>query len=198
MFTGIVQDVGTLRETRSLDDGQRYRIEHEAGLLDEGSPGSSVAVNGVCLTATELDPDGFWTDVSSESLEKTNLSELEVGRSVNLEPSLRVGDELGGHFVSGHVDTTTEVTALENRGDFHVLTVRVPGEYGPYLAPKGSVTLDGISLTINRVDETEMSIRIVPHTYRETRLQALSTGDRVNLEVDMLARYVYNIVNNDR
>lgn len=197
MFTGIVRDVGTIREIRSLDDGRRFKVKMKSELLEQASTGSSIAVNGVCLTATDLGSDFFWTDVSAESLEKTNLSQLDSGDSVNLEPSLRAGDELGGHFVSGHVDTTTEIVLLEDRGDFYDLKVRVPENYRPYLAPKGSVTLDGISLTINRIDEVGMNIRIVPHTYRETRLEALEPENLLNLEVDMLARYVYNIVEND-
>jgi riboflavin synthase len=196
LFTGIVRDVGTIRKIRSLDDGRRFRIETEAQLIEESSPGSSIAVNGVCLTATDLESESFWTDVSTESLEKTNLNRLDSGDLVNLEPSLRVGDELGGHFVSGHVDATTEILILEDRGDFHDLKVRVPESYGSYLAPKGSVTLDGISLTINQLDEDGMNVRIVPHTYRETRLRTLESGSPLNLEVDMLARYVYNIIDN--
>ncbi len=197
LFTGIVRGVGIVREIRPLDDGLRFQIKSETEFLEEVSTGSSIAVNGVCLTATDLESETFWTDVSTESLEKTNLNQLNSDDLVNLEPSLTVGDELGGHFVFGHVDTTTKILNLEDRGDFHDLKVGVPGQYRSYLAPKGSVTLDGISLTINQVSQEGMNIRIVPHTYRETRLRTLESGDLVNLEVDMLARYVYNIVSND-
>jgi riboflavin synthase len=199
MFTGIVQAVGRLGAVSSLEDGRRFRVEASTGMLRELDKGASVAVSGVCLTVTDFDgEDGFRTDVSGETLSKTTLSEYEPGDRVNLEPSLKVGDELGGHFVFGHVDATVEITTLEERGDFYELGVRLPDEYQPYVAPKGSVALDGISLTVNRVDGNEISLRIIPHTYQNTRIKALEPGKDMNFEVDMLARYVYTSLRNTR
>lgn len=198
MFTGIVRDVGTVVSSEPLaEEGRRVAVEARA--LSEWRSdrslgiGSSVAVDGACLTVTELEGERFVTEVSGETLRRTTLSDRRVGDRVNLEPSLRVGDEVGGHFVLGHVDTTVPVNTLEDRGDFHDLVVEVPPEYRRFVAPKGCVALDGISLTVNRVDEDGcVRVRIVPHTYRRTALADRHAGAAVNLEVDMLARYLYH------
>ncbi|MFB6347706.1 MAG: riboflavin synthase [bacterium] len=191
MFTGLIEAVGTIREQEKLEDGVRYFIETE--LYSGKAPvGGSVSVSGVCLTVTDPETDGFWVDVSGETLDKTTMSTLSTDDSVNLEPSLKVGDELGGHFVFGHVDTTVPIKTLEKRGDFHELKVQLPEKVRPFVAPKGSIALDGISLTVNEINDGLASIRIIPHTYRETRLRTASEGESMNLEVDMLARYVYN------
>lgn len=191
MFTGLVEDVGTIKERKELEDGIRVFVESSLLPEDRDNLGNSVAVSGVCLTVTEEDDTGFWVDVSQETLEKTTLSETGVDDLVNLETSLCVGDEIGGHFVFGHVDTTVSVRTFEERGDFHQLEVELPDSYRPLVAPKGSLALDGISLTVNEVHDGYIAVRIIPHTYRNTRLRNLESGDRMNLEVDMLARYVY-------
>lgn len=199
MFTGIVRAGGRVDEVSTLEDGRRFRIEAPPGMLEDLDEGASVAVSGVCLTVTDFDgEDGFRADVSEETLTKTTLDEYAGGDPVNLEPSLKVGDELGGHFVFGHVDATVEVTTLEERGDFHELRVRLPEEYRPYVAPKGSVALDGISLTVNRIEGNELSLRIIPHTYENTRIKVLEPGKNMNFEVDMLARYVYTSLRSTR
>lgn len=192
MFTGLIEDVGSILERKPIDDGVRLFIETSLLPEDGDTAGNSVAISGVCLTVTDQQPEGFWADVSAETLEKTTLSEVSVGDSVNLETSLTVGDEVGGHFVFGHVDDTVRIETLEERGDFHQLEIDLPGAYRPYVARKGSIALDGISLTVNEIEQGIVGIRIIPHTYRETRLRDLQAGDEMNLEVDMLARYVYN------
>lgn len=197
MFTGIVRAVGRVKGISSLEDGRRFHLRAPSGMTGELDEGASIAVSGVCLTVTNFaGEDGFRADVSGETLSKTTLSEYEPGEQVNLEPSLKVGDELGGHFVFGHVDATVEVTTLEERGDFYELRVRLPEEYRPYVAPKGSVALDGISLTVNRVEGDELYVRIIPHTYQNTRIKTLEPGKDMNFEVDMLARYVYTSLRN--
>lgn len=192
MFTGIIQDLGTLTKIKDLDDGRRMLIKPEDAQFEENYElGSSVAVDGVCLTVAELVAGGFWVDVSEESLSASNLAQRNRDDVVNLEPSLVVGDELGGHFVFGHVDNTVPVEGLSSRGDFYELEVEIPEEQKPFVARKGSLALDGVSLTVNDVSNNIVSIRIVPHTYENTRIKALEPGMNMNLEVDMLARYVY-------
>ncbi len=201
MFTGIVNSVGTLREIdRTGRGGRRFRVvfdpdEHEE---ERDIPsGASVLVDGVCLTASQPVEGGFWADVSEETLDTTTLRDRSEGDPVNLEPALRVGDEMGGHFVTGHVDEAVEIETFTPRGDYHDLTVRFSPDYRRFIAPKGSVALDGISLTVNDVTEETCTIRIVPHTFRMTTLSTRKPGDRMNLEVDMISRYVYNYLSTE-
>lgn len=194
MFTGIVRDIGKIeRIYSSPGEGLEYTVSfHPETFGDVPAEGDSIAVDGVCLTATGVDGDRFRADVSDETLKRTTLSRLGEGDTVNLEPSLSAGDEIGGHFVFGHVDDVVEVSSLVSRDDYHDLTVTFSPEYRPMFARKGSVALDGISLTINEVTEDSLTVRIVPHTMEQTVLSDRGTGDYLNLEVDMLARYVYN------
>lgn len=190
MFTGIIQSAGIIAEIRPLAAGQRMRI-----LCPELQParwqdGDSVAVAGCCLTALELDAQGFSADLSAETLARTSLGSLEQGQRVNLEPAMAVGDRLGGHLVSGHVDGLAELIRLESAGESHLLRFRVPDRLSRYIAEKGSVTLDGVSLTVNEVEGSEFEVNIIPHTWDVTTLGRLAPGDRVNLEIDLLARYL--------
>ncbi len=196
MFTGLIRTVNPILRTELIEDGRRLLVEYQQGdFEDHGlSMGSSVSVNGVCLTVSRFESGGIRMDVSEETLEKTTFSTLEDGDLVNLEPSLCVGDELGGHFVFGHVDTTVSVDELDERGDFYNLAVTVPEKFRPYVTSKGSVALDGISLTVNRCNGEKIYIRIIPHTFENTRIKELEPGMSMNLEVDMLARYVYTSI----
>lgn len=194
MFTGIIKSLGTISNIKTIDSGRRFIIStDDSNITGDLRNGDSIAVDGVCLTVTDLDGNTFGVDLSEETLDKTTMSEKTEGERVNLEPSLSVGDPMGGHFVFGHVDTTVRVDSLEKKGEFYRLSVEVPRDFRQFLARKGSVALDGISLTINSVDNDKMSIRIIPHTYEKTRIRELDSGSRMNLEVDMVARYVYNI-----
>ncbi len=204
MFTGIVTDVGTILATRKQGD-MRVRIatRYDPSGID---PGASIACDGVCLTVVDrgfLDeaadaPAGmagwFDVDVSAETLARTAIGRgpkpWAAGRPVNLERALRVGDELGGHIVSGHVDGVAEVVALAPEGDSLRVTLRAPEALAPFIAPKGSVALDGTSLTVNEVEGCTFGINLIPHTRAVTRWGAVEKGDLVNLEVDTLARYV--------
>ncbi len=194
MFTGIVRAIGTITSDEDFT-GEGRRLTVRAGALSDWrlELGSSLAVDGACLTVTEFGENAVTVEVSGETLDRTTLSDRRSGDRVNLEPSLRVGDEVGGHFVLGHVDTTMPVKALEDRGEFYDLVVEVPPDYRRYVAPKGCVALDGISLTVNEVTEDgSIRVRIVPHTYRETALADRRAGDTMNLEVDVMARYLYH------
>lgn len=191
MFTGIVTDVG---EVVSVDDGRgdvRFVIKTNLS-LDHTPIGASICCSGCCLTVVECLDDTFTVDVSEESLSKTNLRSWGVGTKVNLEHSLKMGDELGGHFVFGHVDGVATLESIVEEGDSHRITVRAPDEYKKYIASKGSVTLNGVSLTVNEVDGSVFGINLIPHTWECTTFSLLQTGDLLNFETDMLARYVVN------
>jgi riboflavin synthase len=189
MFTGIITDIGEL----VAREGGRFRIRSSyapAGL----AVGASIACDGACLTATAVDPSGtgniFTADVSNETLSKTTLGAWQPGRRINLERALKAGDELGGHIVSGHVDGVARILDIRPDGDSRRFTIEVAGELARFVAPKGSVALDGISLTVNEVAENRMGVNIIPHTLTHTTLSAKSPGDALNLEVDVFARYV--------
>jgi riboflavin synthase len=194
MFTGIIKGLGRVAEMREV--GGDLRIALDAGAADLGALlgplalGDSVAVNGVCLTVVALEAGGFAADVSRETLSLTSLANCEVGTQVNLEPALRAGEPLGGHLVSGHVDGLARLESDTEDARSHRLRFSAPANLRRFIASKGSVTLDGISLTVNNVDASGFEVNIVPHTLAVTNLGQRVVGDHVNLEVDMLARYV--------
>lgn len=192
MFTGIITDVGTVKSIK--DDGGDWRIGIQTKLdLSKTDIGASIACAGCCLTVVEKDNDVFFVDVSGETLSKTNIGKWKEGTKVNLESSLKVGDEMGGHIVSGHVDGLTKLKMLTPEGSSHRLVFMAPKELAGMIAPKGSVTLDGISLTVNEVEDQHFGVNIIPHTWENTTLGGLSIGDEVHLEVDVLARYASRI-----
>lgn len=190
MFTGIIQDLGRVvsRESRGVD--ARVTIGTQRLDLAKVAIGDSICVQGVCLTVTSLTGNAFTADVSHETLSLTTLGELQTNSPVNLEPSLRAGDPLGGHLVSGHVDGVARVTALAKDGDSLRMTFDVPRDLARYIARKGSVAIDGVSLTVNEVAGTTFGVNLIPHTQAVTTLGRLHAGARVNLEVDPIARYV--------
>ena len=194
MFTGIVQDLGTVveRETRGGD----LRLVIAFAQIDESriGLGDSICVQGCCLTVAARAGATFAADLSRETLSLTTLGELEVGAPVNLEPALRAGDALGGHLVSGHVDAVARVTSVEADARSRRLTVGVPQSLARYIARKGSVTVDGVSLTVNEIAGASFGVNLIPHTLAVTTLGALEAGAAVNLEVDQLARYVERLM----
>ena len=192
VFTGLVQAIGTLRRRSSTRTGAALVIEHAFGEL---SLGESVAINGVCLTVVQFDAKTFQVEASEETLRVTSLANLQSGAKLNLERALRLGDRLGGHLVSGHVDGLALVRVLRTIGDAVCVTFTAPPDLRMYLAPKGSVTLDGVSLTINDVEPDGFQVMLIPHTREVTTLGGLGVGSRVNLEVDVLARYVCHYLN---
>jgi riboflavin synthase len=194
MFTGIVQEVGQLRrrEPRAGAAASDLRVEISCGpaLRERLTLGASVAVDGVCLTVAALAADAFEADVSGETLAVTTLGEKSPGARVNLEPSLRAGDSLGGHWVSGHVDGIAGVVATGEDARSLRVQLAAPVALARYIARKGSVTLDGVSLTVNEVDGANFFVNLIPHTLEVTTLGALRAGSKLNLEIDLLARYV--------
>ena len=195
MFTGIVTDLGTVREVLPIGGGHDHRmiIGTSPDFLVTPAPvalGASIACSGVCLTAVELGGDWFAVEASAETLSKTTLGGWKQGTRVNLERSLRVGDELGGHIVAGHVDGTGEVVAATPENGSVRWRFRAPRDLAPFIAPKGSIAIDGVSLTVNEVDGDVFGVNIIPHTATVTTFGTLQPGARINLEIDMMARYV--------
>ena len=192
MFTGIVQATGEVREVVAGQRGASMVID--AGRLDlsDVRVGDSIAVNGCCLTVVELEPAAFRVDVSQETLECT--TGFEAGARVNLEKALRLSDRLGGHLVSGHVDGRGEVARRDQVGDSWLLEVRISAELAKYVARKGSITLNGVSLTVNQVERDRFEVNLIAHTLEVTNLKDLRPGMPVNVEVDMLARYVERLM----
>lgn len=189
MFTGIVTDIGRVREVRETDRDRRYEIE-TAWNTDGIDLGASISHAGCCLTVTEKGPDWFAVEVSNETLSKTTLSAWKTGDGVNLERAAKLGDEMGGHVVSGHVDGLGRVISITPEGGSHRIEVEAPAPLHRYIAAKGSITVDGVSLTVNAVEGQVFSLNIIPHTWDVTTLGRLKVGDPVNLEIDMLARYL--------
>lgn len=188
MFTGIITDVGRIKSVEHRGDLRaRIGTGYDTAKIEIGA---SIACDGVCLTVVALGSDCFDVDISAETLSKTNLSDWTVDRRVNLERALRVGDELGGHIVSGHVDGLAEVVEMRDEGDSTRVTLRAPQALARFIAPKGSVALNGTSLTVNEVSGRDFGINFIPHTKAVTTWGDVAVGDMVNLEIDTLARYV--------
>lgn len=188
MFTGLITDVGRVRAVTSAGD-RRIEIETSFPIAEIGL-GASIACSGVCLTAIEFGDNWFAVEASEETTSKTTVGDWQAGDALNLERSLRIGDELGGHLVFGHVDGVAEIAERRRDGDSIRFSILAPDDLAPYIASKGSVALSGVSLTVNEVDGNRFGVNIIPHTADATTLGKLSAGDRVNLEIDMLARYV--------
>ena len=189
MFTGIVTDIGRVRSVRQTDRDRRYEVEtvwDTAGI----DLGASISHAGCCLTVTEKGVGWFAVEVSGETLSKTKLGDWAEDTRVNLERAARLGDELGGHIVSGHVDGLGEVISITPEGGSHRIVIEAPAPLHRFIAPKGSITVDGVSLTVNGVQERRFDLNIIPHTWDATTLGGLKVGDKVNLEIDMLARYL--------
>ncbi len=188
MFTGIVTDIGDIR---SLERRGDLRARIGTGYDTHGIDiGASIACSGVCLTVVQLGSDWFDVEISAETLDKTNVGAWVVGQKINLERALKVGDELGGHIVSGHIDGLATITEMRPEGDSVRYTFDAPRSLARFIAPKGSVALDGTSLTVNEVEGTRFGVNIIPHTQEVTTWGASKVGDKVNLEIDTLARYV--------
>lgn len=189
MFTGIVTDIGRVRRIDQTARDRRYEIETawDTSGIDLGA---SISHAGCCLTVTEKGPGWFAVEVSGETLSKTTLGDWTEGDRVNLERAARLGDEMGGHVVSGHVDGLGRVVSVTPEGGSHRIDIEAPAPLHRYIAPKGSITVDGVSLTVNAVEGRTFGLNIIPHTWEATTLGALKAGDAVNLEIDMLARYL--------
>jgi len=189
MFSGIIADIGSIKQASDREGGLRLVIATDVLGLHDVHAGDSIAVNGICLTVITHDENNFTVDVSRETLNCTEGLDA-IGAPVNLEKALRLSDRLGGHLVSGHVDGVGEVIEFTDLGESWKLVVSSPEELSKYIAVKGSITINGVSLTVNQVNGREFSINLIPHTMMMTNLKMLSAGSRINLEVDLIARYV--------
>ncbi|MXR50894.1 riboflavin synthase [Halovenus sp. WSH3] len=191
MFTGIVEETGKVRRVEESPEGKRLRL---STTFEDLSVGQSISVSGACLTVEEFGDDYFEVFTATETLEKTYLGELEVGDVVNLERALPAEGRFDGHFVQGHVDATATVTGIERLGDDWEFSFELPADLAPYVVDKGSITVDGISLTVAAQDGEEFAVAIIPETYDITTLSEKSVGDPVHLEVDVIAKYVESLV----
>jgi riboflavin synthase len=188
MFTGLVEAVGEIASLEPMPPGIRMRVQTALGA--ELVPGDSLAVNGVCLTVVSADKTGIQADVSPETARVTTLGTARCGTIVNLERPLRADGRLGGHFVQGHVDATAAIDEIREDGDSRWMTVRFPSELASYIARKGSIAVNGVSLTVAGVDDHRFGVQVIPYTWAHTNFHALKAGDAVNLECDVLAKYV--------
>lgn len=189
MFTGICRSIGKIKNKKQARSSVVFEIEKKSLVLKTGD---SVSVNGVCLTVVKKNKDSFWVDVVPETLKKTNLGQLNAGSFVNLEPALKLNDSLSGHFVLGHVDNVGEVVKKERVLQGEILKIKFPKKLKPFITEKGSITINGISLTVASVSSNLCTIALIPFTSRNTNLGALKKGDYVNIEIDIIARYLYN------
>ena len=193
MFTGLIEDVGTIGDLRLQQKSAVLTVKTKLPVRSMAR-GASVAVNGACLTVVKKGSKSFTVDVSPETLQRTSLETLTIGSMVNLERPMRLADRLGGHLVTGHVDGVGAVAAIERQGEFTIVTFDVPAPLGALLVPKGSVAVDGISLTVNVCRKQRFSVAIIPFTLRHTNLRARRVGDKVNVETDLIGKYVQSFM----
>jgi len=192
MFTGIIEDVGTVREVQPIKSGVRLKISSK--LSKELKDGDSVAVNGACLTVIEKKDDSFSVDVSFETLNRTNLGRLMRGKKVNLERALKLSDRLDGHIVMGHVDTTATIKSINSVGEFYMLTLEIDTYTFEHSVEKGSIAIDGISLTIAKLTKDSLDVAVIPFTYENTNLKYIKPADSVNIEVDIIGKYIEKFI----
>ncbi len=203
MFTGIITDIGIVKSitkpnNNKQEDWACLTIGVETNFdMNNVDIGASIACSGVCLTVVKKEDGYFEADVSDETISKTTINSWKIGSKINLERALKVGDELGGHLVAGHVDTTAEIIDITKSGDSNIFTFKLKDEYMKHIASKGSVVIDGVSLTVNNVEKNTFDVNIIPHTMDNTIFKEKSKKDKVNLEVDLLSRYVARILNKE-
>jgi len=195
MFTGIIQAQGSIKEIRSSNKGAVFVLNSNSLDLSDVSIGDSIAVNGVCLTVTQLDKNYFSSDVSQETLDCTTFSQLKKGQNINLEKSLRLNQGVDGHIVSGHVDGVGKITLIAIEGDSTRMKIKVDDNLVKYIAKKGSICINGVSLTVNGIDGNVFDVNIVPHTFSVTTLGELKVNSKVNIEIDIIARHIEQLLN---
>lgn len=193
MFTGIIEELGTVKGVIRQSGGMRLSVTAKV-IMDGMKTGDSIAVNGACLTVTEFDRSSFTADVSGETVNRTNIGKLRVGDKVNLERPMMLSDRLGGHLVSGHVDDVGVIRGVDKRGGMSIFTFEIPSDIQRYLVVKGSIAIDGISLTVNDVIGNKFTVTLIPHTAEMTTLGFKKSGDTVNLENDLIGKYVERFV----
>ena len=194
MFTGIIKSLGTVKKITQKNGDYKIYFTGDKVNWSEISVGESIAVNGVCLTATQLHEDGFDADVSSETIKVTTFSDIKEDSRVNIEPSLSMGDKIGGHFVTGHIDCMAEIVNIKSDARSTSIDIKVPSKFARFIAAKGSICVDGVSLTVNSIAGSTFNVYIIPHTAIETIIGNYKLGDQVNIEVDMMARYLERLI----
>jgi riboflavin synthase len=193
MFTGIIEELGTVASVEVLPDSIRLAIKGNL-VRQDLSQGESISVNGVCLTAAEITPDGFIADVMLETLNRSSLSGISKGESVNLERAMSGAGRFGGHVVQGHVDGVAEIVSREPSANWEVVKVKIPAELSKYVVHKGSITFDGVSLTVNDISDNTVSLSLIPETLRLTTLGTKQVGDKLNVEADILAKHIEKLI----
>ncbi len=193
MFTGIIEELGTIKGVRRQSEGILLSVSAKV-IMDSMKTGDSIAINGACLTVTDFDKLSFTADVSGETVKRTNLGKLRGGDKVNIERPMKLSDRLGGHLVSGHIDGIGFIRGVDKKGGMSLFTLEVPKEIQGYLIQKGSIAIDGISLTVNEVNGNRFSVMVIPHTAKMTTLGFKKSGDIVNLEADMIGKYVEKFI----
>lgn len=194
MFTGLVEEIGKVKNIKNISGGKRIAVGADF-VSDDVKVDDSISVNGVCLTAVSISNNIFEADAVGETLNKSTLNEIKVGSEVNLERALKLSDRLGGHFVQGHVNGIGSVNKITKLGDNYSLTIRVPEKLTKYIVDEGSITLDGISLTVARIKENYVEISIIPHTWNHTTLRNKQVGSKINVETDILGKYIEKLLN---
>jgi riboflavin synthase len=193
MFTGIIEELGTVASVEVLPDSIRLAIKGDL-VRQDLSQGESISVNGVCLTAAEITSDGFIADVMLETLNRSSLSDISAGESVNLERAMSGAGRFGGHVVQGHVDGVAEIISREPSANWEVVKVKIPAELSKYVVHKGSITFDGVSLTVNEISNNTVSLSLIPETLRLTTLGTKKVGDKLNVEADILAKHIEKLI----
>jgi len=194
MFTGLIEEVGKVEAVQKRADGLQIKVKAKK-VLEDVKTGDSIAVNGVCLTVISFDDKSVSFDVSNETVSRTTFKNVQIGEAVNLERALKVSDRLGGHIVQGHVDTTATIVEMTNLGQHTKLGVKVPSVYTPLVVEKGSIAIDGISLTVNQILQDTVFINIIPHTFENTNLKYKKIGNEVNVEFDIFGKYIFKMLN---
>jgi riboflavin synthase len=189
MFTGIIEEIGVIKGKMSKGNGFEIVVGGKK-VFDDLKVGDSIAVNGVCLTVERIEGDSFYVSISLQTKNETNLGEIKVGEYVNLERALKIGDRIGGHFITGHIDFKTKISSLKKEGEFYSLKIKIPEEYRKYMIKRGSISVDGVSLTIAEVFRDEILIYLIPFTIENTNLRFKKIGSFVNIEIDIFAKYL--------
>jgi len=197
MFTGIIEEIGKILKIKPIAGGKRIKIS-SSETLNDLSVNDSVCINGVCLTVINIEDDGFWVDAVGATLEKSTFDKIQALSFVNLERALKFNDRLGGHIVQGHVNGVGTITGIRKLGDNYMVTVYVPEELEKFLIDEGSIAIDGISLTIAELNSTEIGLSIIPHTWENTTMHFKHVNDSVNIEIDVLAKYIYKLISNKK
>ncbi len=195
MFTGLIQSVGQVLDVHNKAGDLEFKIATNFNCMSDVELGDSIAINGICLTVTKFQDENIWVDVSIETITKTNISSWKVGTQLNLEKSLTLKDKLGGHMVSGHVDAMGECVDISKSARSTVYQFKIPSQLDKYIVNKGSIGVNGVSLTVNSIENNIFSVNLIPHTLEHTNLGLLSIGDSVNIEIDTIARYVEKMLN---